>query len=385
MVNATPPAGLGETGQTTNYKPLRVLAADAPASTNAPQTVERAFPWLASMLLHVGAAMLAVFLYNVVRSVAARKPRPLIIPASLNAPFEKASGGVPHVGRGDPLKTARQDVKKLFRATGWHSAASPASISRLLSRAGSKSPLSDTIGVGSTAGGVGMGQLSGGGGAPAPFGMSGGGDGPFKGMYKTGGHLGNAKRIVYVIDRSGFMVDYFADVRRELVRSIDGLTPIQKFAVIVFSNKSRFIGPSRLVRADAASRGAVRRLMAGVNPEGGSQFPFRAYLNPMKKAFALHPEEIFFLTDGRFDPRLVGAIANLNRARKVKIVVFACVGLNEARALREEKAGKTVYLKGRNGNSFTLQTIVQNLSKIAKENGGRFRVLYRRDMERRGR
>ena len=83
-------------------------------------------------------------------------------------------------------------------------------------------------------GGVGVGGDGGeGGGAMAPFGPPGGGMGiglqaPFIGI------SGNAKRVVYICDASGSMLDKFDVLQNELRKSVDVLNPIQSFNIIFF-------------------------------------------------------------------------------------------------------------------------------------------------------
>src|SRR6185312_2968605 len=106
-----------------------------------------------------------------------------------------------------------------------------------------------TIGVSLSGGGIGHGKGTGGGigdlagggegdgsGALAMFGTPGGGGiGPKGPVF---GHGGNAKRIAFVCDASGSMLNKFSILRRELDTTVHGLRIIQSFNIIFFQEQN---------------------------------------------------------------------------------------------------------------------------------------------------
>jgi hypothetical protein len=159
------------------------------------------------------------------------------------------------------------------------------------------------------------------------------------------GHRGRGRRVVYVIDRSGSMLNSFEYLRRELKRSIRKLSyrQRQEFHVIFF-NAGPVIEspPPKLVPAIRVYKDKAIEFLDQIVPEGGTE-PGPA----MQRAFELKPDLIYFLTDGEFDPVLLEHLARWNRDHKVKIFTIAFVF---------------------EGNS-------ELLKRIAKENGGEYRLV----------
>ncbi|MBU0719085.1 MAG: VWA domain-containing protein, partial [Planctomycetes bacterium] len=125
---------------------------------------------------------------------------------------------------------------------------------------------------------------------------AGGGDFSRYGLAVSGGNapdffgLGSsapgARRIVYVVDRSGSMLATFNYVRAELKRSISALDRSQKFHVIFFSAGDPVeMPPKRLVSAIAARKAEFFEFLEGVYP-GGRTDPAPA----MSRAFADEPD-----------------------------------------------------------------------------------------------
>ena len=138
-----------------------------------------------------------------------------------------------------------------------------------------------------------------------------------------------ARSVVYVVDRSGSMLDTFVHVREELKRSISELRRSQKFHVIFFNAGDPLEAPpQRLVSAIAAQKAAFFEFLQSVYPEG-STHPERA----MRRALALEPDILYFLTDGEFDPGLLPKLQEWNRERRVRIYTIAYFDESGARLL----------------------------------------------------
>lgn len=163
-----------------------------------------------------------------------------------------------------------------------------------------------------------------------------------------GGAARGARRIVYVVDRSGSMLDTFVYVRQELERSINALRRSQKFHVIFFNTGEPLENrPKQLVSAIKAQKSAFFEFLQTVYPEGGTQ-PERA----MRRALNVEPELVYFLTDGLFDPSLVEKLDQWNRGRHVRIFTIAYF----------DRSGAAL------------------LERIAREHGGEFKFVSEHDV-----
>ncbi len=166
--------------------------------------------------------------------------------------------------------------------------------------------------------GIGPGGGEGGGDA-ARYGLTvGSGGGPE--FFGLGGAAPGVRSIVYVVDRSGSMVDTFNHVRAELRRSISALRRSQKFHVVFFNSGEPLENlPERLVNAIDANKEQFFTFLAGVTPGGGTK-PERA----LRRGLALEPDLLYLLSDGiNFDPDLPRKLDDWNRARKTKIYTIA--------------------------------------------------------------
>jgi len=172
------------------------------------------------------------------------------------------------------------------------------------------------------------------------------------------GVKGKAYHIVYLVDRSGSMLTFFDEIRRELLTSISRLHETQTFHVIFFSEGPPEENPSRkLVYAtEQAKRGAARYLQrietistTGVtDPIPALTRAFRVLSDaPNTRAGKV----IYMLTDGDFfdNEKVCQAIREMNSKKQVRIHTIL--------------------------NRFENQDAADILKRIAEENGGRFKVI----------
>jgi len=183
---------------------------------------------------------------------------------------------------------------------------------RLQPNASGAGPDLSVIGIGS--------EGSFGGGGPGQFGLTldgGGGGGPeFFGVTAA---APGARAIIYVVDRSGSMVDTFNRVRAELRRSISALRRSQKFHVIFFNAADPLESPPlRPVNAIEAHKQQFFTFLETVSPSGGTK-PERA----LRKALALEPDILYFLSDGIFDPEVLRKLDEWNHERRTRIYTIA--------------------------------------------------------------
>lgn len=192
---------------------------------------------------------------------------------------------------------------------------------------------------------IGIGAGTGGTGGTG-IGLDGGGSAEFFG---AGGAVQGVRHVVYVVDRSGSMLDTFHLVKVELKRSISNLRRSQKFHVIFFNSGDPLENPpQRLVNAIASIKEQFFSFLETVQP-GGSTKPERA----MKRALALEPDILYLLSDGiSFDSDLPAKLNDWNRERKTRIFTIAYL----------DQEGRGI------------------LETIAREHGGEFKFISENDL-----
>ena len=162
-----------------------------------------------------------------------------------------------------------------------------------------------------------------GGGPTAAFGLTAGGAGQYRSRFFGTG--GTARDIVYVVDRSGSMLDTFDAVRKEMIRSITRLSPAQRFHVIFFATgKPKENPPRRLVPATVENKRIALKFLHEIIPEGQTD-PIPA----LQRAFAVlraapgskKGQLIYLLTDGEFpdNEKVLQEIRRLNAKHTVHI------------------------------------------------------------------
>ena len=162
-----------------------------------------------------------------------------------------------------------------------------------------------------------------GGGPTAAFGLTAGGAGQYRSRFFGTG--GTARDIVYVVDRSGSMLDTFDAVRKEMIRSITRLSPAQRFHVIFFATgKPKENPPHRLVPATVENKRIALKFLHEIIPEGQTD-PIPA----LQRAFAVlkaapgskKGQLIYLLTDGEFpdNEKVLQEIRRLNARHTVHI------------------------------------------------------------------
>lgn len=185
----------------------------------------------------------------------------------------------------------------------------------------------------------------------SPFSIA-GPSGARSSFYGTPG--GNARRIVYLIDASGSLIDSLPFVINELKRSIAELSDKQAFTVIFFQGEDVIEVPPRgLKRADGETKRLVMEWIGiergNVTPKGRSN-PVRA----VKVALSYNPQLMFLLSDnitgqGQYEvyqQRLLSEIEKTNRAHaKINTIQFlypdplAGVGLKPTLQMISERTG----------------------------------------------
>jgi hypothetical protein len=320
--------------------------------------VQNFLPLGTSIIFHGGLIVIGILGFHTYQTLTQPMREQVIIPEA--AIVEGAEvGGIPNPGLGgDPNISAAQNVDPNASVSdGWSKQRSESLASTLMQS--SNDATDSVIGLGSHSGVAGVGTNGAGsggetGGALAPFGVPGGGQGmgpksPFMGI------SGNATKVIYICDASGSMMGVFPRVRFELHRSVDVLRPIQAFNVIFFSDADvTALSKSGLVMANPQNKRKAFEL-ADKTAAAGTTDPLPA----IRLAFEQKPELIYVLTDG-FD----------------QIVSFDAV-IEEFRKLNADKKVKVNTILVRSAGDPELERVVRT---IAAENGGICRIVDRQDM-----
>lgn len=248
-------------------------------------------PWLISSLVHIGLVLLAVFV--VWRAQSELESDELIIPTARLSATAQA-----------PLDTrtarAMQAVRQPQRTQLLRAAAIPTALSG--KDAGSDHFLDHAIAVKAN-----------------PFDTAVRKDAGLEARFFSVG--GNARRIIYLVDASGSLIDTMPFVIVELKRSIGQLSAQQQFTVIFFQeDKAIEVPPAGLKRADDAHKLEVIEWIdtdsGHITPKGQSN-PMRA----LRLALRYEPQLLFILSDnitghGRYEIDQRRLLADIDRANK---------------------------------------------------------------------
>ncbi|MCL2646522.1 MAG: VWA domain-containing protein [Phycisphaerales bacterium] len=316
-----------------------------------PPWLEAAFPWAVSVTGHLGLFLVFAFALYVNAHQPQDDTEKIVIPASFadesNLPM------VEHPGiDGDPNRDARQNINEFAKTQGWAQTESKDNVASMLEGSEGDNVV-DMIATG-TGGSVGRGNGGvgkGSGGVQAPYGVPGGGRGIGVKFFEQ---KATAKKIVYILDHSGSMLDTFDFLRQEAIRSVNQMIPVQSFGVVMFSERASVIYP-QLQRATTETKKDFASKLQNFRAQGMNDDLLDPGKEAFEAAFQLQPEVIYFLTDGRFDPRLIEIVTNqLNKAKKVRVNTLAFV-INDP--ISEDQ-----------------------LKELAKKNGGVYKFVSEKDL-----
>jgi hypothetical protein len=337
--------------------------------------VQNVLPFLTSLVLHIGVIVFGVMMLKVGQAVVVALRQEQIIVPEAEMVTNGPEGGIPHPGLGgDPTRDAAQDkfpdVPK--DSKGLAEKPGPTLQVSLIGGGAGESDGQTPIGLGANAAlgsgsgvGAGLGKGYGGGvgdgtGALAPFGVPGGGGGlgPKSNFIGLGG---NAKRIAYVCDASGSMLNMFDSLRIELRKSIENLRPIQSFNVVFFQDQGfRAADVNTLVMGNPENKRKVYDFLDKMFVRGETN-PIPA----LEAVAKMQPELIYLLTDGDFSGPGNQAVIDFCQKQfgttKTKINTIAFIA-------KESK-----------DNPQDLE-YVKALQQIAKNSGGQFKHVTDEDM-----
>jgi len=187
-----------------------------------------------------------------------------------------------------------------------------------------------------------------------------------------------AGQVVYVVDRSGSMIDTFDQVRYQLLLSIGRLKPVQQFHVILFGQDEPLeMPPGRLVAASKDNKLAAVRFLRGIEPRGATRA-----LPALQRAFdvlgaASGPGAagrlIYLLTDGEFDgPDAVSDAYTDARGRRLHGNAAVLAWLRRHNADRAIRINTLLY-------GYDVERAGGVMRRIARDSGGRFRFISLED------
>jgi hypothetical protein len=279
-------------------------------------------PWMVSLSVHLALGVIAIFVFlATARALSRPQPRPIIVSSAFEDPSLAEYPGMPAPGTGnDPLHPggAGQDrFSELARSEGW----GRSGVGNVAALVGGGDAAGIFRGSGAA---IAPGQSSGS--APA-YGTpgAGAGAGPRSSFYGIGG---NARTVVYLIDRTGSL-DSFGGagaiepgtVKFAVQESVNNLSALQSFAVLVFTSDAdggtQILGPPRLVQALPENKAAVLAELRGQVAQGGMNDEETIFLQAFRKAFSLQPQLVFFLTDGHISQAVLAEVRNLNAQHAV--------------------------------------------------------------------
>jgi von Willebrand factor type A domain len=136
---------------------------------------------------------------------------------------------------------------------------------------------------------------------------------------------GSGQSFVYVVDCSKSMNEEgkFTRARYELIRSIEQLTPDQRYFVIFYNEGAYPMDADSPVPVTPEQVERMRRWVNMIEPGGGTN-PLPALLMALK----LKPDAIFFLSDGLFDPSTIQSVRRANRAHGGRIPIHTISFVN---------------------------------------------------------
>ncbi len=160
-------------------------------------------------------------------------------------------------------------------------------------------------------------------GVPIGPGTSGGGSPMF---YVCRTPAAHARKVVFVCDASGSMLNKMATLKAELGKTVMALKPIQSFNLIFFTGDKPLSLGDHLVQATPEGKARAVRFLEDVTTSGATE-PTPG----IEQAFREKPEMIYLLTDGDFpdNDAVLNRIRLLNRDRKVRIHTIAFAGQSD--------------------------------------------------------
>jgi hypothetical protein len=246
--------------------------------------------WLSSCLLHTLVLVSAALLWQPrTRGTGQQPDRPVGI-----AVAHQTSGREEFFLTGGGAKSSAATAKEASDAAMAHAAVAteeagpPISVSELMDGLVGKPGSSGTDG----ATGEGLSGLG--------TGTNGTGSGQGKSTTTFMGLRGTGSSFVYVLDRSGSMLEFEGSPMRyakmELLNSIQSLSTKNQFQVVFYNESPGALNPGtsggRMLQANDINKDKAVRFVQAIAPQGGTE-----HIPGLKMGLSFSPDVLFFLTD----------------------------------------------------------------------------------------
>jgi len=315
------------------------------------QILAAAMPWLLSALLHLGLAVIMLFIAMVSVPAPADPPlRPRAVarlqPVRKLKPPKAPSPKLPDLPSSDAMKKYRQKMNE-SKAPIRDDTGKDKKVELTPDRPGAEIEI--VIG---REGGDGIFDRIGDGDGDDDDGDDGDDDDG------EGGGL-RADHIVFVIDRSGSMVGKFDSVRMAMCLRVSYLDPDQEFHAVLFAdNNVQENTPHRLVRPTPENKITLVEFLEGIRPSGqtGPLPALRRAFAVLKNARKADGTEgvklMYLLTDGEFreNDKVVEAIRQMNAKGRGQVYINTILyGARPPKAVKvmkviaEENKGRYIY------------------------------------------
>ena len=314
--------------------------------------ISRTMPWILSVLLHLGVAVIMMFLALLTISTKAKEPPHVAQIVDVTGEKEMIRVAVPDV---DKRKDRQKDILKPKQLepgerSNWQQA-KPAEPPRMIDNTG-PGPKVDLEGRGDKADGKGTDLLN------RPPGGGGRGGGGGRKIFP----VTPADHVVFVIDRSGSMITTFDTVRLAMYMRVSEMRPAQKFHVILYASGTvEENPPRRLVPAVDDEKQALVDFLKEVRP-GNQTDPIPALRRGfavMRAARDAHKgtkppvQLIYLLSDGEFpkNDKVLAAIRKSNpkgrRQTHINTILYGSrppEAVKVMKLIAEENKGRYKYI-----------------------------------------
>ena len=334
--------------------------ADAmPASRS--RLVQEVLPWMTSLVVHVALIVLGVATATV---IMAPPPPPFVeqvAPADGNVTVVKLdmpnlAGNMPKI---DDAASQENDPEA---AKGFAKAAGRAMDVDAGGGSGPDGQAADLIALGLGQFRVGRGPGPGRGDADGS-GTGEGGPPAQWGWPKDGGSPSlfinprQARRIIFICDATGTMIQKIGTLKHELTRAISNLRPVQSFNIIFFTDGGKYHIANRdgLILATPDNKRQAYAFLEDITPNGTTD-PTSA----IEAAFKQNPDLVYFLSDGEF-----------NNLKPYEDVVRQFDRSNKERKSRVNAILFETYDR----------EAEQAMQRIADESGGAYRFVREADLQ----
>ncbi len=171
------------------------------------------------------------------------------------------------------------------------------------------------------------------------------------------GAEGVGSKFVYVFDRSASMDGYqgrpLRAAKGELIASLEDLDKVHQFQIIFYNDRPTVFNPfhpqpPRMLFGDAQTKRRAQNFVRGIIAAGGTE-----HMEALKRALAMRPDVIFFLTDAaepQLSPQQLAKIRQLNNrvGATIHAIEFGAGpsqgGMNFLVRLAKQNGGTHIYV-----------------------------------------